>query len=312
MRKHHWFVSFTTTTMVAGNTWPYFIETGFAAVFFAFVVFVSYGARDDIRKWKFLLGTWVFGITATVAAAIAFGLTERTRSDGIEVVWGPAAMALATHGPIVACVMLSVSYEFIDAVIGFLLGTGSAAFVLFATLTPLQNGGNPRSAAIVFVVIALLCALAAGFLILVAALNWSRFVFFPLAYRLEEGRANVNNRWTNALLALGVAAGLCLYVIFYATGPAGWRQYSEWTQTWLWIMVADVIYVFGLMALTIYWFNPDGDSATATMAEVLHPANTVQTDSTSAQIGSSMQQPQQRLSQAESLRLRQAHLARLA
>jgi hypothetical protein len=259
----------------AAASWPYWIKCGFAVALFLFVLFVSYGARDDVRKWKFLLGTWIFGVSAAVCGGIAFGLTEWTRSDGVEVMWGPAALAVATHGPVVACVILSVSYEFIDAAIGFLLGTSSAVFILFATLTPVQNGGNPENAAIVFTVLSGLCGCGAAFLVFVAALNWTRFMFFPLDYRLEEGRANVNWRF-NVVLAIGVGVGLLSYMLFYTLSPAGWRQYSEVTQTWLSIFVSDLLFVFILTGASIYYFNPDGESATSTQFEILAPAAAVQ------------------------------------
>ena len=279
--------------MTAADVWPFWLGAGGALAALIASLVIAYGARDDVRKSKFIFALIALGTTLVCYGGVALGLTERTRSDGIEVFWGPPAVAVLTHGPVLAVVTLALSIEWVDVIIALVLGTAQALCVLFATLTPIQNHGNPESAVILFVVLAELIAVLAGVFILAIALNYSRFLFFPRPYRLEDGRANMNHRW-NWVLAPAVWVCLALYGIIYAIGPAGWREFtSQFTYTWVWLAPCDLLYVFVLLLICVYWFNPDGASSTATAFESFSAATPLMATAVSSSSSSSMMMRQQ-------------------
>lgn len=251
------------------DTWPYWIELGVSLVFAVFTVVVAYGSRDAARQWKFGMTFWVYALTAVVAGAMALGQTYFVRDDGVETQWGRWALFTATHGPVVAVIVLSFTPYFIDTVLGLLLGTGSALFLLFGVLTPIQNGGNDESAGILWVVASGLCVLGVTWLLLGVALGMRRFVLFPLPYRSTDGRANMINRWWYVALTVAVFAGLALYTILFAVGPEGWRVYtSEFDQIWLTMALADGLVKFIVLPLVFYFVNADGQVTGSTAFEV--------------------------------------------
>lgn len=255
------------------HTWPYFLELGVAAIFFGVVVLVSYGARDDTRRTKFLLAAFVYATTAVGAGGFALGQTMFVRDDGIKFQWGPWAMFALTHGAAVGVLVASLSSEFIDLAIGVLLGTGSGLFLLFAALTPISNGGNSRSAGILWVTASALCVAAVTALMAGLALGWRRFILFPAPYRSTDGRANVINRWWYVAVVIGTGLALAAYTILFAVGPSGWRQYKgAFEQIWLTMALADGLFLFILLPLVFYFLNPDGAASTETALEITQSA----------------------------------------
>jgi hypothetical protein len=271
------------------ETWPYFLELAAGALFAAGVGVVSYGAVDHVRQKKFVLAMWVYLATMVVAGGLAFGQTYWLRNDSVSTQWGRWALFTATNGAAVGVITASLTPDFIDTVLGVLLGSASALFLLFGALTPVQNGGNSRSAAIMWTTFSGAAALAAGLLLAGIALGWRRFILFPSAYKSTDGRANVINRWWYVLLTLGVWAVLSLYTVLYAVGPSGWRVYtSEFEQIWLTMALADGLLKFIIMPLAFFFLNPDGAASTETAFEVLQAAEPLLTQPAAAYIGSGL------------------------
>lgn len=268
------------------ETWPYFIELALSVIFLVFIAIASYGAPADIRKWKFVAAFWVYLAMVGVTGFLGLGLTYYDRDDGVETQWGRWAMFAATHGAVVSVVVISMSYSFIDWALGFLLGTGSAVFLLFGSLVPARNCGNMLSASILATVLSGVCVLATFWLLLAIARGWRRLLLFPADYRATDGRANVMNSWWLTLTAVAVFVGLSLYTILFALGPEGIPTScgtgksnkpvytSEYTQIWLLFAVADGIVKFIALPLIFYFVNQDGQ-VSSTAYEVMQPAEQV-------------------------------------
>lgn len=268
------------------DTWPYWIEFAISTLFLIFVAVASYGAPAEIRKYKFLSTAWVYAVTVGVTGFLALELTYYTRDDGVYTQWGRWAMFSATHGAVVATVVMSMSYSFIDWALGFLLGTGSAVFLLFGSLVPARNCGNMLDASIVATVLSGVCVVGVFILLLGIARGWRRFVLFPLDYASTDGRANVMNSLWLTGAAIAVAVGLSLYTLFYALGPEGIPTScktggsnkpvytSEFDQIWLTMALADGLVKFIVLPLIFYFVNQDGQIS-ATAFEVLAPAGQV-------------------------------------
>lgn len=263
--------------MCTGDTWPYFIELGVAALMLAGAVLVAYGSRDPTRQWKFIMAAVVYALTLVAAGSLALGQAQTVRvADGVCVVWGRWALFAATHGGAAALITLSVSPAIMDAVLGLMLGAGSALFLVPAALSPVRAGGNGESAAILWTVASGVCVLGLTALLLGIALGWRRFILFPAPYKATDGRANVINRWWYIALAVGVGLIYALYTMLYALGPEGWHVYgSQFTQTWLTMALADGLLLGIVVPLVFYLLNPDGSASTATAFEVLAPAEPV-------------------------------------
>lgn len=260
--------------MCTGDTWPYWIELGVSALMLAGALLVAYGSRDPTRQWKFVLAAVVYALTLVTAGALALGQAQTVRAgDGVCVVWGRWALFAATHGGVAALIVMSVSPALIDAVLGLLVGTGSALFLVPAVLTPVRNGGNAESAAILWTVASGVCVLCVALLLMGIALGWRRFILFSAPYKATDGRANVINRWWYIALAVGVSLIYALYTLLYALGPEGWHVYdNQFTQTWLTMALADGLLLGIVLPLVFYLLNPDGAASTATAFESMAPA----------------------------------------
>jgi len=274
--------------MCTGNTYPYWIELAVATAILIGATVVSYGSRDEIRRWKYVMMVFIYGITAVTAGALALGQMQTVRAgDGVCVVWGRWAMFAVTHGAVAALIVLSMSSIVIDSILALFFGTGSALFLVGGALTSVRNGGNAESAAILWTVASGLCVLALFVLLAGVAWGWRRLVLFPAPYKSTDGRANVINRWWYIALVLGTTAVYALYTILYATGPEGWHaNNSQFNQTWLTMGLADGLLLLLITPLVFFFINADGSASTATAFEMMAPAETLPTATTNAPINS--------------------------
>lgn len=200
----------------------------------------------------------VYGTTFSVAGLLAFGLTYFDRGDAREIQWGRWALYTATHGFVIACVVLKFSREFVDAIVGFLLGTGSAVFLLAAVFSPFGNGGNSENATILMVVLSALCCVGVLLHLLALTFQWRWFLFFPRPDR-SQGMANVMNRFWYGVTAFAVALGLSLYTILFSLGPEAWKIYGEQKQIYLTVLLADGLVKGLVLPLVYFLLNGDGE-----------------------------------------------------
>lgn len=262
--------------MCTGDTWPYWIQLGLSVVALVAVTVVSYGSRDPVRQQKYWLALLIYGISALVSGSLALGQAQTLRSDGVCVIWGRWAMFAATHGAVAALVVVSMVTTLIDAALAVMIGGGSALALLFGALTPLRNGGNDESAAILWTVGSSVCVLTLLALLAGIVLGWRRFVLFPAPYRATDGTVNVINRWWYGLLTVAMFLLYALYTILYALGPEGWHVYGQFAQTWLTMALADGPLLGLVVPLVFFFLNADGSTSTDTAFEVLAPADSVQ------------------------------------
>jgi len=258
--------------MCTGDTWPYWIQLGVSALVLVAATLVAYGSRDPVRQQKYWLMLLIYGISALVSGSLALGQAQTLRSDGVCVIWGRWAMFAATHGAVAALVVVSMVTTLIDAALAVMIGGGSALALLFGALTPLRNGGNDESAAILWTVGSGVCVLALAALLAGIVLGWRRFVLFPAPYRATDGTVNVINRWWYGLLTIVISMLYALYTILYALGPEGWHVYGQFTQTWLTMALADGLLLGVVTPLVFFFLNADGSASTDTAFEVLAPA----------------------------------------
>lgn len=241
------------------DTWPYWLGFGAALVLLLLLVVASFGVRDATRQWKFLCAAVVWGVSFAVYGVLAFGLTYYDRGDGYEVQWGRWALNTARMGALVAAVVLSYSREFVDAIVGFFLGSGAAAFLLAAVLSPIGNGGNAERAFILLLVLSCACTVGVLLQLLALTFQWRALMFFPRPDR-SQGMVNVMSRWWYAGAAVALFAAMALYPLLCSLGPEGFRVYhKESTQIWLTLALADVLCFGIIFALIYYLLNPDGE-----------------------------------------------------
>jgi hypothetical protein len=259
--------------MCTDDTWPYWIELAVCVIALVGATVVAYGSRDPVRQKKYWLVMLIYGASALVAGSLALGQAQTVRSDGVCVVWGRWALFAATHGAVAVLIVVSTVTTLIDAALAMMLGSGSALALLFGALTPLRNGGNDESAAILWTVGSGVCVLALAALLAGIVLGWRRFVLFPAPYRATDGTVNVINRWWYLALTLGAFLLYSLYTILYALGPEGWHVYGQFTQTWLTMALADTIKLVLVVPLVFLYLNADGSPSTDTAFEALAPAD---------------------------------------
>jgi hypothetical protein len=249
--------------------WAWWVDFGAALFGLLVLVVTGYAPATDARNQKFRMAALMLGVIALTSGQFALGQTWWNRDDGQHVQWGPWASFILTIPLAAGITCASMTRHLSVTFWAVILALGASSATYFSAITPLRNGENDRSSAILTVVLAYSAILGLGVYLLAVVMGWTKRWSAQAAVAKGSGTpgivdsadTSVQSRASRALAVILLCVVIAVYPTLWAAGPIGFRGYTnQTTQTLLLAFLANGLLV--LHAAFMYWLvNPDGASA---------------------------------------------------